>query len=627
MKTARLLVLWLVLWTSLMALVGGTLAATGAPPADTGAPARTSYTFPFSTLPYGAPAVQVKVNDKIMGTFLIDTGASANMITDTMAAKLGLKPQVLPLGRGPVFPGGKPAAFVSPLKLQIGPLTTGGGAAVVVPAAKLASSPGGGVDGVLSMQALRYFALDIDFAQRQITMWYPNGLTDAAVKQAGFGGVSAVPLVPNIPDAILYDPAKAAASVDAYWSLLYSVPVQVGDGVRVSRQNLVLDTGSGVTIFPSGVSASLRLKRSGSLETPDLMNGIQAVDYAEAPLLQLGDVRLLNRTVGIITKGRDSPVLGVDVLSGYRVLMDFGAKRMYLKPDPGAAPAEAATFPFTAGGRDGQAPVAQAVVNGTETASVLIDPGFSHTVLSAEVAARLKLPLQPVLAADKPVVMGGKPLQQTVIDSIRLGAVKFTHGPVFVLPESVLSARFGQRLDGVIGVVTLQSAPVLIDYPARRISIWPSGGLTPTQLRQAGFAGTPPEPLTLDAGHGVFTAPAEVGEGTARVSVALGVDTGGGPSILTQKAAKQLGLTPGGPEQPMDLLHPEQRARAAMVGTLRSGGVTVRAVPVRVYTDDADGGSASLELGLFSHCRVLLDFPSQKMYIQRASPQATPGAP
>jgi len=314
-------------------------AAAASPPAAVSTPARASYTFPFTSLFYGAPVVQAKINDTVTATFLVDTGSSTNAISQSLVDKLCLKPQITTQIIVPSLLGGKQATFVSPEKVLVGSLTLQGGAYIVTPTKELGLMTGGAVDGIIGMEMLRYFAVDLDFARHQMTLWFPNGLADDAVKQAGFSDAFTVPLIPSIPDSIIYDPAKAAQSVEGYWNLKYSVPVQISDGTHTSQQNLLLDSGSGVTIFPADVSGSLKLEVQEISALPKQLFGTQRANIVQAPSLQIGSLRLVSYAVGILQaraagEGHmsETGTLGLDVLSGYRVLMDFGAKKMYFKP-------------------------------------------------------------------------------------------------------------------------------------------------------------------------------------------------------------------------------------------------------------------------------------------------------
>ena len=317
-------------------------------PADTRSAPPTIYTFPFTT-PYGAPVVQVKIHrpqasgntkfgDDVTALFVIDTGAGSNAISDTLVAKMGLKSQPA-LNSGAAFlVDGKPAQMVTPLNLQVGGLELESGTFLIVKAKTLAAITKSKIDGIISMQVLRYFALDIDYAQHQITMLYPGGLTKDAVKDAGFGGASLVPLISSIPDSVLNNPAKSAASATYYWDLTYSLPVQISDGTHNSRQVMLLDTGSSGTIFPAEVSKNLSLKVSQTLTTPTVSEGDNIIDSVIAPRLQIGDQiggpSLTNQPVFVshTDAAHHIPVLGNDVLNAYHLLMDFEAKKIYLMP-------------------------------------------------------------------------------------------------------------------------------------------------------------------------------------------------------------------------------------------------------------------------------------------------------
>ena len=336
----RILLCPVLLTVYLTVVIGVARTDAEAPGVTSVTPAHASYTLPFTSLFYGAPVVQAKINDATTAVFLIDTGASTNFISQALVDKLDLKPQAAPIAKDSSFLDGKQATFVSLRKVLIGSLTLQGGAYIVMPTSDLAAGMRQEVDGVISMQMLRYFAIDLDFQRHQMTLWYPNGLDDDAVKQAGFKDAFITPLISSVPDTVLYDPTKVAESQEAYWNLYYSVPVQISDGNHMSQQRLLLDTAGGITIFPSEVSRLLSLRVQGTMPLFKPTYGSQRVNVVKASSLQIGDLRLHNQTANVFqvaATGEDSAnkmaALGLDVLSGYRILIDFGAKKMYLKPD------------------------------------------------------------------------------------------------------------------------------------------------------------------------------------------------------------------------------------------------------------------------------------------------------
>lgn len=123
MKTAPIHRRLLLLLPCLAVMAGGARAedppVAASPPPAVSTSAHASYTFPFTSLFYGAPVVQAKINDTVTATFLIDTGSSANFISQTVVDKLGLKPQDDHLTRDPSFLEGKQPMFVSPQKVLV----------------------------------------------------------------------------------------------------------------------------------------------------------------------------------------------------------------------------------------------------------------------------------------------------------------------------------------------------------------------------------------------------------------------------------------------------------------------------------------------------------------------------
>ena len=69
------------------------------------------------------------------------------------------------------------------------------------------------------------------------------------------------------------------------------------------------------------------------------LEGPRVIDKVRVPILQIGDLRLVDRPAYCYHAGSGQlePLLGLDVLTGYRILLDFQAKKMYLKTSIGRA--------------------------------------------------------------------------------------------------------------------------------------------------------------------------------------------------------------------------------------------------------------------------------------------------
>ena len=138
-------------------------------------PARYSTTLPVTFLPdYLSPLVTVSLNGT-PATVLVDTGSANNLLTRAMAAKLGLTPVPVVFGGKPYVLDGRPATKVSVAHFKVGDLDVTDIECILVDDDKLSSTMGHPMDGLLSVHFLQFFALQLDYAARTMSLWTPAG--------------------------------------------------------------------------------------------------------------------------------------------------------------------------------------------------------------------------------------------------------------------------------------------------------------------------------------------------------------------------------------------------------------------------------------------------------------------
>ena len=293
---------------------------------------------PFIPLPgHGAALVYLRINGKEGATFLVDTGADGNFITESLVARLGLKPYPALGDDGiPLKPFGTPLFYadVSSLSLpavkgtETGTLditlTNSAAAFAVVTPEQLGQ--GFFVDGSLGAPFLKEEAVSFDFVSRTMGIAYPGGLSPTQVEALGFGGKggAVLPLTRCNGNCV-------------------SVPATLSDGQSSRRVDLEVDTGGVSTLIPLETAKALSLKSVGTEEILGGTAGKRVLGRVELPSLALGEVQLTNLTVSTTQSlaiptppkaGEDpSAHLGMDILKNYRVLIDYPAKVMYIQPN------------------------------------------------------------------------------------------------------------------------------------------------------------------------------------------------------------------------------------------------------------------------------------------------------
>ena len=278
-----------------------------------------SVSFPFTPLTVGRtvfalPLVQVRLNETVTGTFLFDTGTNVSLITDTLAAKLGQKTQPLVVSGHPFLVAGRPSTFVTAAHLQAGPMRLDAVQLILVNQRRLFSLAQHPLDGIIGTNILRSFPVLFDYPHHQITIWKTDGLTADELTAAGFAGVVPTPIT---------DPGG---------QFLYSASVLLTNGGAKRQEDLLIDTGAERTMLPYQAALGLSLGPLGKSIPANFLDGSYPALPAILGMLQVGGASASGMIVGYpADPGERRRLLGSDFLSQFRVLLDFPARKLYLR--------------------------------------------------------------------------------------------------------------------------------------------------------------------------------------------------------------------------------------------------------------------------------------------------------
>ena len=288
----------------------------------------------------GQPLVQVAINGKQIATFLVDTGTSNSVVSTEFAKQINLplKPAVGSADGLPIMWEGKQAMETSVSTLRIGssfqftdmPL-------IVLDADQISLSPDerhtNPNQGILGSSVMQQYAILVDGPKHIFGLCVPGNLSQGQVSQIGFTHPYILPLT-NVNNFQWY------------------VQVQFVNGTHKGNENLLVDTGSDITNISEDLAEKLDMKVLGRKESKTA-HGLVVSATTVADELSLGSLTM--RTFPLVIRPALQhlpPSLGMDILSNYRVLMDFPGKKMYLQPNTAAAvpaatvsPAPAATAP------------------------------------------------------------------------------------------------------------------------------------------------------------------------------------------------------------------------------------------------------------------------------------------
>lgn len=316
MRFFCLLALWIL-------FVSSSVSATSA--ADEAAkPHRTTTTISFSQSLTGAPLVQVRLSTKagglVIGTFVINAASNISCICQTLADRLGY-------AGAPAAPkiGKTKTSTKKPYRVVEVPYVTIGRFPfqpkfVIVSGKDLTSGYGMSVDGVLGGNMMSVVPMLIDYSQQLIILFAPGHLSLDDLKSVDMGDAIAVPVE------------------DAHGNFDYTCRVAFANGAVKAEEALSIETAGAQTVISAKTAAALHLKPKKPEEKRATVSGPIMWDQASIDHVSLGAATTSDSvTVAYPRKGFPPgtvPQLGLNVLTQYRFLLDFGGKKMYLKPFP-----------------------------------------------------------------------------------------------------------------------------------------------------------------------------------------------------------------------------------------------------------------------------------------------------
>lgn len=303
-------------------LIGLMLFSGTVPPVRADAPAGKRYrtTIPYTPSKYGQIIVQVRLSGGLTGTFLLDTGSGSTCVTDTLAAKIGLSPvpAVGTDGKPVLLYAGKQAQMVTVPLLQMSNFRLLNSPCLVLSQKSLSPLVGQLLDGIPGAGVLTIYPMYFDFLRHQITLFSPSPLTSDELRSVGMEDATGVPV----------------ADLTSNNRFAFACSTVMTNGNDQVQESLLVDTGGAGTLISEGTARQLKLQPiSDSHYSPTLFGNI-VVRQAYLPTLFLGSLSVNNlrlRYTPDISEAFRTHI-GLDVLSQFRVLLDYKQKKMYLKP-------------------------------------------------------------------------------------------------------------------------------------------------------------------------------------------------------------------------------------------------------------------------------------------------------
>jgi predicted aspartyl protease len=260
------------------------------------------------------PMIQGKMNGLLVCNLCVDTGSTISFLTETTAKKLFLTPQpAIGDDNQPIvtpYSNGKTAEFVGVNRVEIGTLTLARCGFILIPDNLFHNIFGETIDGMLGTNVLTNLAMLIDNEKAEITFWKSGNVTDLQRIAVGMGKAAPLPLIPR--------------------EELMTLPVRFNG----QTENLTIDTGAQGTSVPAEFARRLALPPAKqSLKETSLYSTV-TLETINVGTVAVGDNVLKDVPIHYSKEQipRLSSVLGMDVVSKFRVLLDFPQKRLYLQP-------------------------------------------------------------------------------------------------------------------------------------------------------------------------------------------------------------------------------------------------------------------------------------------------------
>jgi aspartyl protease family protein len=291
-----------------------------------------------ATRPSACPQVPLQVLDSQgknhRAVFAFDTGFPTSLISDTLAAQLGLQPKPA------IGSDGKPLLFAG-VPAQSVLVSTGFGDVsldipfIVFKASQIASaSKAAGAEavdeGIIGNNVFSHFAVDFDFQRHQITLLNPGNLSSDDLKSLDMLDAT---MLPKANDSKQYFP----------------IAVRLNDQVNI---NMLIDTGGTGTILQQKIAQQLKLKPLQG-EMGSTVYGKLKGSSAQVQTLAIGPLLLKDQQIVYFENAPAdfTAALGMNILSKYHLLIDYPANKLYLKP---ISPVPSA--PGTTQGTQGRSP-------------------------------------------------------------------------------------------------------------------------------------------------------------------------------------------------------------------------------------------------------------------------------
>jgi predicted aspartyl protease len=269
------------------------------------------------------------------------------------------------------------------------------------------------------------------------------------------------------------------------------------------------------------------------------------------------------------------------------------------------------TFGYTPFTEDGL-PLVELQVNNEVSGNFVVDTGSTATVISSDLASRLRLKVHALIGRDgKPFLLDGKQAMGDDLTIIFAG-IKLT-GPVIIVPSKNLQASRSDRVDGLIGHDVLSHLAILFEFTKKEITVWYPGGFTEEEIRSLHLKDATVMDQSLAPGV-AFSVPVVL-NGTA--SLDMLVDTGGGAAVIPSKVAAELKLKPTRTGISSATVFGPMVTSEAIVDTFAIGSLLLSNQTVEYARRENASVPPRIGMEILHRFQLLIDYPAKKAYFAK----------
>lgn len=287
--------------------------------------------------------------------------------------------------------------------------------------------------------------------------------------------------------------------------------------------------------------------------------------------------------------------------------------------------------PYVDGLKNENQPLIQLKMNDSVITTFLLDSGTNNSIISDELADKLKLQQTPILLQGKPSLFEGNPVNGVILKSVNLGSFRLQDCTFLVFKKKRIALP-NQPIDGIIGVDLLQNFEMMFNFPKHQITVlsanilpMPSDaasptyihkGMLPEELVSLGFAKAQSAAITKSPKDGRIYVHVECKNGKKNGSEDLLLDTGSEITTLSPSLANQLDLKPISENVQSTTFGGQKFVTTAPLDQLQVGSLILRDQMIQYSSQRAYDQNVPLSLGMdiMAKYQVLMDFTNQRVY-------------